>query len=371
MNYLPENHKRKNVFILAKDSTIGENPYIQQLLDGLRGFPLNIRYGSLQVLFEQQTLSNLDILHIHWPSDILVNNYRNPDNYTHSINNLIRSLDPRTKIICTVHNLCPHSDQTAAGLGFHLNLYQLCHGLIHLEENSLDLVLEKIRDRKASLPSMTVIKHGNYNCYGPFTSRPYCPSRKPVITTLGNIRSIKDLNLLLKFSSIASRQGLHLQIFSKLNLIKHKVLSPSTLLCRLRIEIVLIYARIRLYLSKAKYTNRRLPAIEISQVLSSSDIFFIPRTDCLNSGLVSLAFTYANVVIGPAIGNIEPQLRHTLNPLYADISDASLYSALEQAFKLYESNHGTLNRQYSQVSMSWEKISQQHYDFYEYITKLP
>lgn len=75
---------------------------------------------------------------------------------------------------------------------------------------------------------------------------------------------------------------------------------------------------------------------DLSLRMSAADVVLVPRKDLLNSGIVFLGLSFRRPVVGPAVGNIEEQLKELGFPVFEPDSISSVTEAIEEGFKLNE-----------------------------------
>lgn len=156
-----------------------------------------------------------------------------------------------------------------------------------------------------------------------------------VIIVPGNIRSLRERKMVLKsFNSLK---------------IKRKLLISTNMRAELKFDFP---GRVRLkrYFDVQNFFIRRfkekhlppqymfnyntMSSKDLSLRMSAADIVLVPRMDLLNSGIVFLGLTFGKVVVGPAIGNIEEQLKELNFPVFNPFSITSVTEALENGIKL-------------------------------------
>lgn len=86
------------------------------------------------------------------------------------------------------------------------------------------------------------------------------------------------------------------------------------------------------------FSYERLNDQELSLRMSAADIVLIPRIKILNSGNLYLALTFNKIVVGPATGNIEEQLKLFEMPVFNPNSVKSVSNAIEKGLSLIKSN---------------------------------
>ena len=90
--------------------------------------------------------------------------------------------------------------------------------------------------------------------------------------------------------------------------------------------------------------------------MNAADFLFIPRTSELNSGNITLGFTFGLVVVGADIADIGEILNETGNPTF-NVGDDSLYKATVKAYQLKTQQHGAKNKTLAMNEWSLSKIS--------------
>ena len=158
-----------------------------------------------------------------------------------------------------------------------------------------------------------------------------------VIITPGKIRSFKERDMVLKsFNSLK---------------IKNKVLISPNMRTELRYDF---RGRVRLKkffdvqeFFKNKFRKTHSPPVylfdykaisneALSLRMSAADVVLVPRMDLLNSGIVFLGLSFRKPVVGPAVGNIEEQLKQLGFPTFDPNSISSVKKALEEGLKFNE-----------------------------------
>ena len=107
-----------------------------------------------------------------------------------------------------------------------------------------------------------------------------------------------------------------------------------------------------------------IPVEQMQVYLNAADVLIIPRIHSLNSGLISLAFSFKKTVLGPSSGNIGPILAKSGNAIFDINNLINLVEHLEYAKKLAHQGQGIHNFNYATEHWSWEKVGQLHIDAY-------
>lgn len=112
------------------------------------------------------------------------------------------------------------------------------------------------------------------------------------------------------------------------------------------------------------FNYNNLNVEDFSLRMSAADVVLIPRIDLLNSGNIFLGLTFKKVIVGPAIGNIEEQLKELGYPIFNPKSLGSVIKALEKGIILSKSssfNFQTFVKyQPSTVAKEYDRIFSKH-----------
>jgi glycosyltransferase involved in cell wall biosynthesis len=132
-----------------------------------------------------------------------------------------------------------------------------------------------------------------------------------------------------------------------------------------------ILTRMPFYLDKSMFNYEKFvdPA-DVQYYLNASDILFISKIKALNSGNVSLGFTFGKVVVGPDVGVIGEILKETGNPVYNPHKLNTIVKAIEKGFNLAAQGHGENNSEYAEKNMQWNMIANKHINFYKDLLKM-
>jgi len=207
---------------------------------------------------------------------------------------------------------------------------------IHLGSYSKKIYLEKYPQAKHEIIYHPIFKN-IFEIHSKAAARDLLgiDQKALVIIAPGKIRSFKERNMVLKS-------------FNALK-IKNKVLISTNMRSELRFDFP---GRVRLkkYFDVQRFCIKRfkekyqppgyffnyepLSNEELSLQMSAADVVLVPRIDLLNSGIIFLGFTFRKVTVGPAIGNIEEQLKEMNYPVFNPSSITSVTEALENGIKL-------------------------------------
>lgn len=126
---------------------------------------------------------------------------------------------------------------------------------------------------------------------------------------------------------------------------------------------------------KMKYSNHFFKAAQpiddaaMQIYLNACDVLISPRIDSLNSGLISLGFSFGKVVLGAGVGNMKDILTKTNNPIYNPKALHDLASPLKQAKKQALENKGKENLIFAKKEWSWLQVGKLQVEAYQKIWK--
>ncbi|MFC1660017.1 hypothetical protein ACFL3S_00945 [Gemmatimonadota bacterium] len=333
-----------------------KNPFLRQLVDALRQHPQvgTVAHGTCHL---NDPRIQAHVIHIHWPEALT--KWREPrPNQIAAIEAWLRGQSRTSIVVVTIHNEHPHFRDSRRYRQLYRTVLSNAHGLIHLGEASVP----KIRDRYGS-PEQEhkVIPHGDYSCLPNATTKEEArealrlPKAQPVILALGDLRHWGELNLLLRGTLGGGTNEARLVMAGRLlGFRRFRGLS-------LPIEAaVALHPRVHLFKGWVPERNMQL-------YLNAADVLFIPRLKALNSGNVSLGFTFGKVVVGPEIGVIGEVLKKTGNPVFDPQDLESVRESLRQGLAASSTDLGDRNAEFARETMGWEGIAEEHVRFYRSI----
>jgi hypothetical protein len=275
-------------------------------------------------------------------------------------NRLIKCLNywrEHSTIVYTRHVQYPHRRHDKEFLNLYRLVTSYCHTVIHFANYS-------IQQFKEFYPEHThvhhvVIPHHNY------ASLPNSSDATNARKGLG----IKTTDrVMLVFGNIwENEKPLIKKAFSFIPSEDKVLLAPGWKVMRRKIG----YIRLREWVWKfEKWIAKQNKMMRIDQgfipeedahfYLNASDFLFIPRTNELNSGNITLGCTFGLVVVGKNDANIGEILTETGNPTFEVGNDQSLQAAIEEAYYLKSINHGEKNRQIAFEQWNVPKIASQY-----------
>lgn len=332
------------------------NPCLFELIRSLQLRPEveTVQHG-LEWLQDSQM--RFDVVHIQWPEAML--DWRKADNAdVQFISEKIEQWKMSgTAIVATVHNLGPNQQVNRHAADLYETVYGNCDAIVHLGRVSRKLAKQKIA---YSIPEDRefVVPHGDYSFFKNEVSREKARARfgisegGPVFVAVGQTRNLKEIGLLQATAEFLSDHGGTLLVGGRISgNVKN---SPRGRL-------------MTFFLAKRRNVvvhDRLIPAEEIQYYLNAAEVLLVPRVKSLNSGNVSLGFTFGKVVVGTSYGVIGETLMERGNPVFDPDSMESFNSALQDAMRLSAGGTGAENKAYALKAMNWPDIAAEHVRIY-------
>ena len=348
------------VFQLVKNPYKQPNPYISSLMDGISTEHKDIVWGYGIDNFWNDSIYDYDIIHIHWPDQILKSDLCKKEHIGGRLNEL---KSKGAKIIVTCHNFEPHYCKIIDREEAYEIIYSHADCFIHLGDYS-----KRIMEVRYPQASHVVIYHHTYDklyglknrmesiehlglnpkkryilCFGAFRDE----EERTLVDMV--LKSFKDNDIEIlspRYIKIARRHSIFRQIIKLLKCRITEILKPG------------------LHINGWRVSNEELP-----YYYGASDIAFLQRKKILNSGNLPMAFLMGKVVVGPDIGNVGEILKKTGNPTFDVTNDESVIDAVGRALDMSKGNKGYLNQKYANQYFSTSKISNQLYTLYNSLTK--
>jgi hypothetical protein len=336
-------------------------------LDSINTFERNLvrslaAYGcSVSLLpLEEFNVGDFDLIHIHWPEHLLTKSLSSyPD-----LLSKIREISLTVPIVFTVHNIKPHAWSNFDGLSFYEKCFSLASGFIHLAPPSIQILKDKFSSIPASLHC--VIPHGPYPYLAKNSFEPpdiSCQASKYLrcqVTIFGTIRTSEELVIIWLCKLATYALGMNFVSVCRGRITHPTIANPLNLFLRI---FSVTLNRFSFLFGVLRHSS--LDSEGLEDLISTSNILFIPRVDSLNSGLVYFGLSRNQLVVGPDIGNIG----HTLDE-YGGCSfsiHGSFFSRLISIFKALRLSRGLLRKPRSGISelASWDSIASCHIEFYE------
>lgn len=346
-----------------------KNRFVSDLEEGIS--------AHADVIYDYQAFWNcdqaFDIVHIHEP-EYLSYEIEACMNHTDPIpqdlwDRLITCLDywkSRAKLVHTRHVQEPHVRTDAEFQNLYYKVFSYCDAVAHFAHFSI----QQFKDFYPDLTGVVneVIPHQNY------TSLPDTVSKATARTQL---KISKKAKVLLVFGMVKEREKTLIQTAFHAIPEKDKVLlAPGWKTQRRAISWIRLREWVYQWdLWKARRNSRFRTNLGFVQeadaqyYLKAADVLLIPRIDELNSGNITLGFTFGRVVMGRDGGDIGELLEATGNPTFDPKDEHSIARAVKEAFVLAEKGHGKENQHLALNEWGLDKVSTLYYQLYRQISK--
>lgn len=329
------------------------NPYTATIIDGLRKIDATIEADWGIEKFWTVKVSEVDIIHVMWPNELLLN-------LRYSQVDLIKRLDvlkkDGVKIVSTCHNMEAHYALDEAFNKAYEIIYRNSDIIFHLGNYSYDIFKEKFPQARN-----IIIYHHIYD--DRYKNRPSkLEARKALglsvdkkyVLCFGVMRHNEERNMLVKIAKELKQYNV-------------RIIAPGF--------YRVVYRRQILDVLKHLYYRFTNPSIimkmqgvkdsDLPLYFAASDISLILRMKILNSGNLPLGFYMGNVVVGPDLGNVGAILRNTGNITFMPNDINSIVTSIMSGLELVETGKGVQNKQFAEREYSSDKICNHMYSEYK------
>lgn len=305
-----------------------------------------------------------DIIHIHWPEALFDWNPVTMEDIIGLQDHLKKIRKKGIKIVITRHNSIPHRRHELDNI-----LYQYCYeqadAIFHMEEYS-KIEYQKYygdfdwyaRQQHFFAPIIMYTQLPNTITKAEARRQLGIDANRFVYMVLGAIRTKEERSLLERIASELTDKQDMLYVAQWPYYGKRLGLKQW-----------------REWRMKKKYPQHYfVPAKPIADedmqvYLNASDVLICPRTDSLNSGLISLGFSFGLTVLGPSTGNIQPILHKSGNPIYNPQDLSTIGENLAATKKLSKVGKGGENLIFAKKEWSWQRVGELHLNAYQKIIK--
>jgi len=318
--------------------------------------------------------NNYDIVHIHEPEYLsyeLEGCMNNTDAIPKDLwRRLLKSLEhwkKHSKLIHTRHVQEPHVRTDDEFKKLYLTVFSYCSGIAHFANFS-------ISQFKSFYPELEhidhqVIPHQNY------TSLPNDISREQARSNL-NIN--KNAKVMLVFGMVKEREKQLIQTaFNAMPSHNKVLLAPGWQTKRRPIKWIRLREWVFNYELKKALKNKKfrtnlgfIKEQDAQNYCNAADLLLIPRIDELNSGNITLGFTFGLVVLGRNGGDIGEILKETGNPVFDPADDKSIKIAVNSSLNLAQDNHGLKNKEIALQEWGIDTISKKYMSLYSAISEI-
>lgn len=323
-----------------------------------KAFALDIKMST----FWEVENPDYDLIHIHWLEALL--DWKTPTlaQIQKVEKRLVELRKQGKKIIITRHNSLPHRRAEHDALLYETG-HQYANAIFHMEQYSYQEYMKWYGDKAWSkqqthhfAPIILFTRLANKVSKAEARQQLALPQDAFVFMVLGSIRTAGERKLLEQIAATLKDKK------DILYVAQWPFYGNRPLLKQWRQLMT------RFNYPRHRFMPARPIADDDMQVyLNASDVLISPRMDSLNSGLVSLGFSFERTVLGPSIGNMQNILSQTGNPMYDPKNLGQLKKSLDQAKQLAQNGKGTENLAFAQAKWSWEEVGRLHLEAYQKI----
>ena len=309
---------------------------------------------------------------IHWPEYLPLSRKLSEFEFLRFTIHRLNYFKKFSKIIYFVHNEKPHNSLKRIEKKLYEAVVYNSDLIFHFNQFSKDLFNLKYKLNKKQF----VLSHGNYLKLDNKKSEKIqlyedlkLIKKKKIVTTIGAIRNKGEFDLLYNFSREYLKEDCHFIYVGELAQDFHNLESSGRFIEKL---INLIFKEFRLKNFIKKYRifrlkrfsknirvfSNRIPDNLLVEICKLSDILLIVRNESLNSGNISLGFSFGCYVVGPDIGNIGNILKENNNFVY-NIKDIKYNHIVSKSIENLNSNIIENNRRTAIYNWDWRKLSKE------------
>jgi hypothetical protein len=308
-----------------------------------------------------------DVVHIHEPEymSLEIESYLDktdpiPDDLWERLTDCLDYWKQNAVIVNTRHVQEPHVRADDEFKRWYRTVLSYCDGVAHFADFSIDQFKEFYPDFD---PIHRIIPHQNY------ASLPNTSTREEARASFG---ISEDDVVMLVFGFIKEHEkALIKQAFDAIPQKSKVLLAPGWKIQRRQIA----YIRLREWIFKLQTwlaTRRKKMRInlgfveeaDVHRYCNAADFLFIPRTNELNSGNITLGFTFGLVVVGKNSADIGELLMETGNPTFEPANPASVREAIIKAVVLSGQGHGVGNSELAFSEYGIDKVARQYCNLY-------
>ena len=348
----------KSLKILFANIPTPSNRFVLDLKEGLE--------QHADVVWDHQEFWNMkneyDIIHIHWPeylsfeleSYLYKPSESIPNEIWEKTINCLEYWSKKSKIIYTRHVQFPHVRHDKEFLKLYKIVASYCDTIVHFANYS-------VQQFKEWYPDLDNIKH----IVIPHHNYASLPNKSTKQQAREYLNIDQDTKVMLVFGGIKEHEKPLIKKAFKAIPDKNKMLlAPKWKTPRRKIS----YIRLREWVWnfevwRAKQNNKFRTNLgfikeeDAHYYLNAADFLFIPRTSELNSGNITLGFTFGLVVLGADTTDIGEILKQTGNPTFTVDDEDSLKKAIAEVYQLKAQEHGARNKALAVNEWSLSKIS--------------
>ncbi|WP_115461217.1 glycosyltransferase family protein [Winogradskyella aurantiaca] len=310
--------------------------------------------------------NDYDVVHLHWPEflsyDVQKYVFRTepfPAELFNKIETCLKYWKEHSTIIYTRHVQYPHRRHDQDFLNLYKMVSSYSDTVVHFANYSIKQFKEWYPEHKDI--HHVVIPHQNYAAI---------PNSSTKSSARKQLKIGDDKFVMLVFGTVFEQEKEFIKkAFSFIPTENKILLSPSWKVSRRKIG----YIRLREWVWKLdRWFAKRNKTLQIEKgfikeedahlYINSADFMLIPRQKELNSGNITLAFTFSKVVVGRNGGDIGELLNETGNPTFIEGYELSLKQAIEKAVTLSKTDLGEKNQELAIEEWGVDTISKMYID---------
>ena len=302
-------------------------------MPGKHDFSLSNLVAQLRIFFFIKK-RKFDVIHVTWPL-----RYGAFINYLH-----------RHKMVLTVHDPLPHSDEDTLINRFHRSMaVRMISNFILLNESQKDDFISyyKLRNKKIFSSRLSIYTHLK-------TISPILPDKKDYILFFGNINPHKGVEYLCEAM---------LQVHERFPE-KELIIAGSG---------TIYFDTSKFNTSYITFINKYLSDSELCGLIQNSAFVVCPYIDATQSGVIMSAFSFYKPVIATNTGGLPEMVQ---NGCYGIITEPKSADELAQAMnqlcgnkQLLDTMSKNIEEDYSQGKNSWSHIAEGITNVYKEIVK--
>lgn len=337
------------IYFSVNDLYNAANPYTWTLADGFKRIDDHVEIAWGHAYFWSDEIFSCDVVHIHWPEQLLLK-----DKYTsQQLRDRILQLKISGVVIAaTCHNLVPHKNKSDNRCNAYNEVYANADLIFHLGQYSYSMLCQKFQNAKH-----VVIQHHVYDHL-----YKVIPSKDEALNKLHLSSLYKYILCFGQFRDDEER-AMVIDVYKKFKQKGYRIIAPGFApvskrknLLRTLSDLSRYYRYSILYPGIIK-SKDFVPDDLVPYYYAASDISFIQRKKLLNSGNLPLALYMGNIVVGGYIGNLSDILNETGNPGFNPDDMYSVISAVSQALEMPDSLKES-NRAWALKNMGTDVICQ-------------
>ncbi|GHB37188.1 glycosyltransferase [Mongoliitalea lutea] len=305
--------------------------------------------------------NHYDIIHLHWPEFLSYDVQKYvwttdpfPKELYDKIESCLKHWKKSSTIVYTRHVQYPHLRHDDDYLNLYRMVTSYCDTVVHFANFSIEQFKSWYPEHKGI--THVVIPHHNY------ASIPNNSTRE---TARKHLKIKSDATVMIVFGLIKEHEKeLINKAFSFIPTKNKVLLAPKWKINRRKIG----YIRLREWVWKfekwlVSLNSKRIVDLgfieddEAHWYLNAADFLFIPRTNELNSGNITLGCTFGLVVVGKKGSDIGEILDETGNPTFEVGNESSLKQAILNAIELSKEGHGEINKKIAFKEWDVSKIA--------------